>query len=146
MNEVTAQVEKVINASPGQVWKSLTTPEDLKKFFFGADVESSWEMGGPIRLKGEYKGRAYEDKGEILRAEVPHVLSFSQWSSLSGQPDMNENYHVLTFTLAPAGEKTRITLSQANLVGGAKPSDLEHRADYEKNWNMVLDGLAKLFP
>jgi uncharacterized protein YndB with AHSA1/START domain len=133
MNEVTAQVENIINACPGQVWKSLTTPEDLKKFFFGADVESSGEMGGPIRLKGEYKGSAYEDTGEILRAEPPHVSSLSQWSSLYGQPDMNENYQVVTFTLAPAGDKTRITLSQANLVGGAKPSDLKHRADFEKN-------------
>jgi hypothetical protein len=36
-------------------------------------------------------------------------------------------------------------LSQANLTGGVRPSDVEHRADYEKNWSRLLDGLAKLF-
>lgn len=145
MSEVTAEVSKTIHASPSEVWRSLTTPADLKKFFFGADMETDWQRGSPIRMKGEYKGKPYEDKGEILKVEPPHVLSFSQWSGASGKPDLNENYHVVTFTLEPEGEHTKVTLSQGNLVGGATESDIAHRADYEKNWSMVLDGLAKLF-
>jgi hypothetical protein len=65
---------------------------------------------------------------------------------MSGQADAPENYHVVTFKLAPEGKGTKVTLSQANLVGGVMPSDLAHRAKYEKNWRGVLDGLAKLFP
>ena len=39
--------------------------------------------------------------------------------------------------------KLKVTLTQSNLTCGVKASDVEHRAEYEKNWAMVLDGLAK---
>ena len=146
MNELTAQVNKTIHASAIQVWSAITTPATLKKFFFGADVETDWSIGSPIRMKGDFKGKKYEDKGEILAVEPQQRLSFSHWSALSGQADTPENYHVVTFDLTPEGEETKVTLSQSNLTGGATPSDVAHRAEYEKNWTMVLDGLAKLFP
>jgi hypothetical protein len=65
---------------------------------------------------------------------------------MSGGRDAPENYHVVTFELTPQGDETAVTLTQSNLTGGVKPSDREHRADYEKNWRAVLDGLATLFP
>jgi len=145
MSELTAEAEKTIQASATEVWTALTTPATLKKFFFGADVETDWAVGSPIRMKGEYKGKAYEDKGEVLAAEPPRRLSFSHWSAMSGQADLPENYHVVTFDLVADGKQTKVTLSQANLVGGPTPADIAHRAEYEKNWAMVLDGLAKLF-
>lgn len=95
-------------------------------------------------MKGEYKGKAYEDKGEIMTFAPPRQLSFSHWSGMSGQPDTPENYHLVTFDLVPNGWATKVTLSQANLMGGVTASDKEHRAEYEKNWASVLDGLAKV--
>lgn len=146
MREITARVEKIIQACAPDIWKALTTPASLKQFFFGADVETDWKVGSPIRMRGEYKGKKYEDKGEVLVFEALRELSFSHWSAMSGHADVPDNYHVVSFTLAPAGTGTTVVLSQANLVGGAKPSDIEHRAEYEKNWGAVLDGLAGLFP
>jgi len=49
----------------------------------------------------------------------------------------------LAFELEPQSEATRVTLTQSNLTGGVRPSDVEHRADYEKTWSTVLDGLDK---
>ena len=141
----TARAEKTINATAPEVWAALTTPASLKKFFFGADIESDWKVGSPIRMSGQHKGQAYADKGEILAVELQQVLSFSHWSPLSGKADAPENYHVVTFTLAPHDKVTRVSLTQANLTGGATPADLAQRADHEKNWRTVLDGLAKLF-
>jgi uncharacterized protein YndB with AHSA1/START domain len=140
----TAQVDKLIAASAPDIWAALTTPAALKKFFFGADVVTDWKVGSPIRMKGEFRGRAYEDKGEIVTFEPPQQLSFSHWSALSGQADTPENYHLVTFDLEPDGIATKVTLSQANLKGGATASDVEHRAEFEKNWASVLDGLAKV--
>jgi uncharacterized protein YndB with AHSA1/START domain len=145
MNELTAKVDKVVHASPAEVWRAITTPATLKTFFFGADVETDWKIGSPIRMKGEFKGKKYEDKGKVLSVEPGQRLSFSHWSAMSGQPDTPENYHVVTFSLAAQGEETKVTLTQSNLIGGATSADLAHRADYEKNWSTVLDGLARLF-
>ena len=143
MTETTAQVSKTVQASVDDVWKALTTPRIVKSFFFGSDVESDFRVGSPIRFKGEFKGKAYEDHGEILTADAGRRLSFSHYSPLSGAPDTPANYHVVTYDLVPDGKATRVTLTQSNLQGGAKPSDVEHRAEYEKNWAMVLEGLSK---
>ncbi len=143
MSEPTAQVSRTVDASTDKVWTALTTPETVKSFFMGADVTSDFRVGSPIRFKGEFKGKAYEDKGEILEAEPRRRLSFSHYSAMSGAPDAPENYHVVTFDLAPDKDSTKVTLTQSNLKGGVKPSDLEHRQDYEKNWTSVLDGLNK---
>lgn len=144
MNEVTAQVSQRIHASPERIWQALTSPSELKQYFFGSEVESDFEVGSPIRMKGSFKGKAYEDKGEILEAAPRRRLSMSHWSAMSGTADAPENYHVVSFDLAPQGAGTEVTLTQSNLIGGAKPADTEHRAEYEKNWRMVLAGLAKL--
>lgn len=144
--EVSAQVAKVIHTTPPMLWMALTTPATLKQFFFGADVVTDWKVGSLIRMKGEFEGRPYEDKGNVLVAERLQRLSFSHWSPLAGKADIPENYHVVTFDLVPDGDWTTVTLTQSNLIGGVTESDRAHRAEYEKNWSMVLDGLSKLFP
>jgi uncharacterized protein YndB with AHSA1/START domain len=144
MNEATAKVSKSIAASPADVWHALTSRQALKQYFFGADVESKWKVGAPIRMRGEFKGKTYEDKGEILIADTEKRLEFSHWSPMSGEPDAKENYHVVTFDLAPDRSGTTVSITQSNLTGGVKMSDREHKADYEKNWSGVLDGLEKV--
>jgi len=123
----------------------LTTPETLKRFFFGSDVKSDWKVGDPITMSGEFNGKPYQDKGKILVAEPEQKLDFSHWSALSGAPDSPDNYHVVSFELVPHGKDTIVTLTHSNLNGEIRPSDHEHRADYEKNWQGVLDGLARVF-
>ena len=45
--------------------------------------------------------------------------------------------------LQPAGEATKVTITQSNLTGGVRESDESMRERYEKTWRGVLDGLAK---
>jgi hypothetical protein len=71
--------------------------------------------------------------------------AFTETRILSGAPDNPNNYHVVSFELSPHGKDTTIKLTESNLDGTVKPSDVEHRADYEKNWQTVLDGLAHIF-
>ncbi len=144
MQQATARVSRTIAASPGEIWKALTNRETLRKFFFGADVETDWQVGHPIRFKGAFKGKSYEDKGEIQRIEPRRHLSFSHWSALAGVPDTLEHYHLVSFDLEPQGEATEVTLTQSNLIGGIKESDIKHRAEYEENWRAVLDGLERV--
>jgi len=139
----TARVTKTIDAPADAIWRQLTSRDSLKTFFFGADVDTDWQIGHPIRFKGTFKGKAYEDKGEIKRFEPARHLSFSHWSALSALPDTPENYHLVSFDLEPRGSSTEVTLTQSNLSGEIGPSDIEHREDYEKNWRSVLDGLAR---
>lgn len=139
----TAQVQDQIAAPPDKVWRTLTSTAKMKRFFLGAEVDTDWREGSPIRFRGEFKGKPYEDKGEIRSFAPPHRLEFSHYSGLSGAPDTPDNYHLVRFELEPEGRGTRVTLTQANLNGEAKTSDREHRASYEKTWSQVLAGLKQ---
>ncbi|WP_328662422.1 SRPBCC domain-containing protein [Nocardia salmonicida] len=63
----TAEID--ISTSSTHVWAVMTDPEQLRELWFGAEVITDWEVGGPIVWRGEFKGRQYEDKGEILEFE-----------------------------------------------------------------------------
>jgi uncharacterized protein YndB with AHSA1/START domain len=143
MTETTAQAARTIAAPADQVWDALTRPEKIKRYFFGADVETDWRIGSPIKFRGEYEGRRFEDRGEIRSFDPGRKLAYTHYSPLSGAPDAPENYHVVTIELEPQGEATEVTLTQSNLTGGVKESDAKMRAEFEKNWNAVLEGLAR---
>jgi len=143
MDKPLVEVSKTIDATPDEVWDALTSPQKLKQFFFGSDVESDWEVGAPIRFRGEVKGKPYEDHGEIRSFAPRKRLAFSHYSPLSGKPDAPENYNVVAFDLTPHGDKTEVTLSQGKLTGQLSEADLKQKAQFEKNWRGVLDGLEK---
>ena len=141
MTESTAKVSIVIDASLQKVWDALLDPVAIKKYFMDTTVKTDWKVGSPITWSGEWKGKPYEDKGEILTCDDHKALSYSHWSPLSGADDTPENYHVVTTTLTKTDAGTRVELTQSNLAGGVSDADRSNRADYEKNWTTVLEGL-----
>ena len=58
MDTATAHVQVQVSASPDQVWQALTEPEQIKAYFFGAEVDTTWAPGSPITWHGEYDGQA----------------------------------------------------------------------------------------
>jgi uncharacterized protein YndB with AHSA1/START domain len=63
-----------IDAPVDEVWRALTTSELIKQWFFGVDTETDWKQGSPIVHRGEWQGKPYIDKGEIVRIEPRHLL------------------------------------------------------------------------
>ena len=143
MSVQAAQAKTVVNAPPATVWKALTSSSSMKQFFFGSDIDTDWKVGSPIRFRGEWKGKPYEDKGTIQTTDASRRLAFTHWSPLSGMEDKPENYHVVSFDLSPSGSGTEVVLTQTNL-NDAEPLTDENRQEYTKNWTMVLEGLKKV--
>jgi uncharacterized protein YndB with AHSA1/START domain len=140
MQKPVVEVDTTIAADPKTVWKAMTTKQSA--MFPGTEVETDWEVGHPISFKGEWKGRPFKDKGEIQSFETEKELSFTHWSEMSGEADRPENYHVVRYVLEPMGENTKVTLSQFN-EGSKAEVDAKTRAEFKKNWQMMLDGLKK---
>jgi uncharacterized protein YndB with AHSA1/START domain len=132
-----AKAKTSVEAEKSKVWKALVTPDAIKQYMFGADVESSWSVGSKITWKGEMKGKKYEDKGVILKIDPEETLQYSHFTPLSGKADKPENYHTVTINLYGRGNKTEVSLSQDN------NTDDERRKGSEKNWGMMLEGLKK---
>ena len=96
MTGYLAVAEIDIDAPTARVWDVLTSPDQLKQLWFGAEVDTDWQVGSPITWSGEWEGKPYQDKGKILAVEPGRLLSFTHFSPLTGQPDVPENYHTLT--------------------------------------------------
>lgn len=135
MSTEIATASVSITATPEEVWKALTDPALIEEYFFGAQVTADWQPGGSITWAGEYDGKPYEDHGEILEIDAPHLLRHTHFSPLSGQPDVPENYHTLTYMLAAVGGQTTVTLEQDN---NDSAEAAEHAAS---NWQTMLNGL-----
>jgi uncharacterized protein YndB with AHSA1/START domain len=144
MSEVTASATVIVDQPRQKVWKALTDPALVKKYFMGATVTTDWEVGHPITFSGKWKDKPFEDKGEILDFKPEKEMSYSHWSPLSGADDVPDNYHVVHIALADADGGTKVTLEQSNLNGRVTEADRESRADYEKNWKATLEGLKKV--
>src|SRR5438270_12980908 len=125
-----------INASADAVWQALTDPALVKQYMHGTNMETSWKVGSPITWKGEWKGKAYEDKGKVLAVEPKKLLRTTHWSPMGGSEDKPENYHTVTYALAERGGDTVLTLRQDN-----NDSQEEAETMAEKNWGPVLEGL-----
>lgn len=135
--KLIAQVKTVINAPIEKVWEALVNPEIIKEYMFGTTVVSDWKEGSQIVWKGEWKGKAYEDKGTILQFNERSILQYSHFSPLTGKPDLPENYHVVTITLTALKKGVEVELTQDN---NETEKEQKHSED---NWNTMLEGLKK---
>lgn len=135
---ITGKVSVTIDAPATRVWEALTTPDLIKRYFFGTTAISDWQVGNPIIFKGEYKGKSYEDKGTILRSEPYTILSYKYLSSMSGMDDEPENYVTVTYRLSERNDTTEITVTQDNI------RDQKMKEHSEQNWEKVLLGLKDM--
>jgi uncharacterized protein YndB with AHSA1/START domain len=137
-DKFTAQAKMTIHAPASKVWEAITSPELIKQYLFGSDVISDWEVGSPITYRGEWQGKPFEDKGEILKVEPEKMLVSTHWSPLSGVPYSRENSHTVTYTLNGNGNSTDVTITQDNNASE------EEKVESEKNWRAALDNLKKM--
>src|SRR5437868_2047444 len=68
--DLIAKTSVVINAPKTKVWHALINPAAIKQYMFGTTAVSDWHEGSPIVWKGEWQGKAYEDKGVILNSSL----------------------------------------------------------------------------
>jgi uncharacterized protein YndB with AHSA1/START domain len=134
---LAAEADITIKGSVSQVWDALVNPDKIKRYMFGATVESEWQVGSPIVWKGEWRGKPYEDKGRILEIQQGRRLRYSHFSPLSGAPDCPESYHTVTIDVDSVGGSVHVELSQDG------NSTERAREESRRNWSAMLDGLKE---
>lgn len=128
----------LVRAPREKVWDALTRPELVKRYFFGTNLVTDWKVGSPLLFRGEWDGKTYEDRGNVLSFDPMRSLSFSYWSSFSGLEDTPELRPIIRYDLEETAEGVQLTIRQSNV-------DTQERADHSAaNWRGVLEGLKKL--
>jgi uncharacterized protein YndB with AHSA1/START domain len=138
MTGFEAQARGDVDATPERVWQALTDPDEIAQYMFGSRVETDWQPGSPITWSGEYDGRPYQDKGEVLEAVPGKRLAVTHYSALGGDADLPENYHTVRYELAATGSGTTLTLTQDGSTSE------EQARQFSRNWQGMLDGLRQV--
>jgi uncharacterized protein YndB with AHSA1/START domain len=136
MTGYVAKAEKDVAAPAEEVWGLLTT--QASRVYFGSEVESDWKVGSSVVWRGEWEGKPFEDRGEVVEADAPTRLVITHYSPLSGEEDSPENYHRMEYTLTDIGGGTHVVLEQD---GNPSQESADHAA---ANWQQMLDGLADI--
>ena len=137
-SNIIGQASITVQAPASNVWAALTQPELISQYFFGTNTHTDWKVGSSIRFTGEWNGKKYEDKGNVLNIETNKFIKYNYWSSMSGIDDKPENYVEITYDLNELNGKTILTVVQENIP------DEKMKAHSEENWQKVLQGLKEL--
>lgn len=127
-----AEVTTVIHEPIERVWQAFVDPDVIASYMMGALVTTDRKEGSPITWKGEWKGKAYEDSGQLIIVRGPDLLKYTR---VSGADPAQA--HTITVELKEVAGVTHVKLTQDN-----NPTE-EACTEAEKNWSAILDGLKQ---
>jgi len=136
--KLNSETSIIIDAPVERVWNALIDPEQIKQYLFGTQAISDWKKGSSIIYKGEWEGKRYEDKGQIIDIIPNKLLHTTYWSSIGGKEDKPENYNNVVYKVDEENGKTRVTITQDNI------KDEAERTHMIQNWTMVLQSMKKI--
>lgn len=140
-NPLIVENSITINAPASKVWDALVNPEQTKKYMFGCETVSDWQVGSPLLWKGVYEGNEMVFvKGDIVAIEPGKLLVYTVIDPNSTTiPDLPENYLTVTYALAEDNGQTVLTVTQGDF---ATVADGEKRYTETYNngegWNPIL--------
>lgn len=128
-------VERVLPASPAEVYAAWTTPETLRLFMCPGDqtavvVEADVRVGGSFRIvmRGE---RDVEHRGEYRVLEPGRRLVFTWASPVTGWAAT-----LVTIEVSPHEDGTRLVLVHEGLATD------DVRGSHRRGWTSIVEKLA----
>ena len=137
-DDYVARQSIAIDAPVSEVWNALLSPDSIRLYMFGAEVDTDWRPGSEITWRGEWQGKEFEDRGKVLKVDPERLIQYSHYSPMSGLPDAPESYHTVTVELSERDAGTVVSLSQEN-----NPTE-EARRHSEENWGAMLNEMKRV--
>ena len=130
-------VERDLPFPPEKLWRALTQPHLIEEWLMKNDFEAA--VGHRFQLRGEWGGVL---DCEVLAIEPNRTLSYS-WNHAHEDPAFDLR-SVVTFTLTPTGEGTRLRIEQS----GFRPDQRQAFGGALQGWPAFLakleDSLARM--
>lgn len=135
-DRITAEIH--IAAPPEAVFDALTDPDQMVEWWGDEEYYQTEEAGVDLREGGRWwaaghnaDGRPFTVRGEYRIVERPRVLSYT-WDPSWAEWEREEPT-VVTITLEPQGDGTRLSLVHEGFAGFEKD-----REDHAEGWPFVL--------
>lgn len=137
--ETSAQVYRIfIKATPQAVWDAITQPEFTARYFHGARVQTTGEVGTPFRYVAP-DGALWGDE-TVEEADPPHRLVVG-WRSLYDEGLATEAVSRVTWQIEPQeGGHSLLTVVHDRLEASPRTAANVSGA----GWMFVLSGLKTL--
>ncbi|WP_221392272.1 SRPBCC domain-containing protein [Dyadobacter sp. NIV53] len=135
-----------INAPAAKVWDALVNPEQTKKYMFGCETVSDWQIGSPLLWQAEYEGKlTVFVKGEIVDLQPEKLLKYTTIDPHSAIDDVSENYLTVTYELVSDGDITILNVTQGDYSTVAEGERRYQEAfNNGEGWNPILAEIKKL--
>lgn len=143
---LTVQNTIQINASLSRVWDVLVKPEETKKYMFGCETVSDWNIGSELLWRGEYEGQQMVFvKGFIKVLEPGKKLVYTVIDPNSDMEDIPANYLNVTYELKEENGQTIFTVTQDGFEGAAD-GEKRYKDTYNngEGWNPILVEIKKV--
>lgn len=131
----------LINAPIAKVWDALVNPEETKKYMFGCEALSDWNIGSPLTWEMIYEGKPFVAvKGHIVDIQPEKYLAYTVIDPNSTTViDLPENYLTVTYSLSSENGQTILTVTQGDYskVADGNKRYLESYNGGE-GWNPIL--------
>ena len=135
-----------INAPAAKVWDVLVNPEQTKKYMFGCETVSDWNIGSDLLWKGSYNGKEMIFvKGKIIEIVPSEKLVYSTFDPHSSMEDIPQNYLTVTYELTEKNGFTTLNVTQGDYSKVAEGERRYHESyNNGEGWNPILLAIKKL--
>jgi uncharacterized protein YndB with AHSA1/START domain len=142
-NGLTLRLTQTIPAPRSAVWRAITEPEQLAKWwgpegFAAPSVDFEPQVGGRYRIAMQPPdGQLFHLRGEFREVDPPARLAYTfVWDP----PDPDDRETRVTLELEDRGQKTEVSLTQSEF---ATPARLElHQGGWTESFEKLTELLA----
>jgi uncharacterized protein YndB with AHSA1/START domain len=130
-------LERTLNAPVARVWKALTDVDQMRQWYFDLK-EFKPEVGFEFEFVVEHEGNSYHHLCRVTEAITQKRIAY-MWR-YKGEPGDS----LVTFELAPDGDKTRLKLTHSGIETFPK-TPAYARKNFETGWTSIIDSELKQF-
>lgn len=99
-----------IRTTPERLWTALTSPDFMKKYWFGVHFETDWKAGSSWQMV--YPDGRVTDSGEIVEIDRPKRLVL-KWRNEFRPELKSEGYSRCTIEIEPVAGVVKLTITHA---------------------------------
>jgi uncharacterized protein YndB with AHSA1/START domain len=140
--ELRLRITRVLDAAPPAVWRALTEPGELARWwgpagFTSPSIDLDLRVGGRYRIQMKPPdGEAFFLQGEFREVDAPRQLAYTfRWE----EPAPDDQETVVVLSLTDAGGKTELALDQGPFATDAR------LALHRGGWSDSFDKLTRIF-